>query len=48
MFIHLTKVDSPLKQNIFLGFKSSEYYPYTYSQIIYGWERLTRTVAHHN
>ena len=25
--------------------KSCEYYPYTYSQIIYRWERLTRTVT---
>ena len=36
------------KQNIFPGFKSCEYYLYTYSQIIYKWERLTRTVTHDN
>ena len=29
-------------------FKSCEYYLYTYSQIIYRWERLTKTVTNHN
>ena len=48
IFIHLTKLDSPFKQNTVLGLKSCEYYPYTYNQIIYRWERLTRTVTHYN